>query len=346
MQMTKEESDRIRIVKSIAIVLVVFLHAYTTEVNFENGSQTVILPEWLRLLEVGVSQVMARCGVPIFFLLSAVLLFRAERTYKEVIWKKTRTLLVPYLIWNTFWIVVFFILQSLPFTAAYFSGNNTPILQCSVWEWFGLYGIGREYPQCYPLWFMRDLMAVILLFLPIRKAADKSPQAAFCIGLFLILCPFSFYGKTALGWFLVGAAAVKKRISIYFFDRYSMGEVGALYCCCVAAALFCDNLVTRDIAMLFGIVFWLRLSKEIYIRKTMRRIFLKFSEWVFMIYVLHELSLSSLRKICFRLFPQSPLCWFWEYLLIPVVVMAGCILAGAVLKKHLPGLYRTVTGER
>lgn len=67
MQMTKEESDRIRIVKWMAIVMVVFLHAYTTEVSFADGKNTAALPQWLMLLETGVSQVISRCGVPIFF---------------------------------------------------------------------------------------------------------------------------------------------------------------------------------------------------------------------------------------------------------------------------------------
>ena len=125
MQMTKEESDRIRIVKWMAIVMVVFLHAYTTEVSFADGKNTAALPQWLMLLETGVSQIIARCAVPIFFLLSAVLLFRGDHTYGEMIRKKIKTLLVPYLIWNTFWILVFIALQSLPFTAPYFSGSNT-----------------------------------------------------------------------------------------------------------------------------------------------------------------------------------------------------------------------------
>lgn len=67
MRMTKEESDRIRIVKWIAIVMVVFLHAYTTEVNFADGTNTAALPGWLMFLETGVSQIIARCGVPLFF---------------------------------------------------------------------------------------------------------------------------------------------------------------------------------------------------------------------------------------------------------------------------------------
>lgn len=344
--MTKEESDRIRIVKWIAIVMVVFLHAYTTEVSFADGINAAALPEWLLLLETGVSQIIARCGVPIFFLFSAVLLFRSEYSYREVIRKKIRTLLVPYLIWNTFWIAVFAVLQSLPFTAAYFSGSNTPILQCSLKEWFGLYGIGMEYPQCYPLWFMRDLTAVMLIFPLIKRAADKYPKAMFGIGAAVWILPLSFWEKTALAWFLIGAAVVRMKYHLMFFDKYSMLKITGLYFGVAAVSLFWDHPVIRNISVLLGIVFLLRLSKEIYGRENLRRNFLRLSEWVFMIYVLHEMTLSSVRKLCFRLLPANPLFWFLEYLLIPIMVIVGCILAGMIFKRLLPGMYRIATGER
>lgn len=346
MKMTKEESDRIRIVKWMAIVMVVFLHAYTTEVSFADGKNATALPEWLLLLETGVSQIISRCGVPIFFLLSAVLLFRADHSYGEVIRKKAKTLLVPYLIWNSFWIAVFAVLQSLSFTAPYFSGSNTPILQCSVKEWFGLYGIGQEYPQCYPLWFMRDLMAVVLLFPLIKTAAKRHPNTVLCLGMALSILPFPFWGKAALAWFLIGAAVVQKKGTLMIFDNYSVGRIGAAYFVCAAAALFIENPVMRNISVLVGIVFWLRLSKEIYAGEKWRQIFLRLSESVFMIYVLHEMTLSSVRKLCFRLLPAKPLFWFLEYLLIPIVVIVGCILAGSVFRKLLPGVYRIATGER
>lgn len=345
MQMTKEESDRIRIIKWMAIVMVVFLHAYTTEVSFADGKNAAALPEWLLLLETGVSQVISRCGVPIFFLLSAVLLFHSNRSYGEVIRKKAKTLLVPYLIWNSFWIAVFAVLQSLSFTAPYFSGSNTPILQCSVKEWFGLYGIGQEYPQCYPLWFMRDLMAVVLLFPLIKTVAKRHPNTVLCLGMALSILPFFFWGKSALAWFLIGAAVVQKG-TLMIFDNYSVGWIGAIYFVCAAAALFIENPIIRNISVLVGIVFWLRLSKEIYVREKLRQIFLRLSEWVFMIYVLHEMTLSSVRKLCFRLLPAKPLFWLLEYLLIPIGVMAGCILAGIIFKKVLPKWYRIATGER
>lgn len=65
-----------------------------------------------------------------------------------------------------------------------------------------------------------------------------------------------------------------------------------------------------------------------------------------MIYVLHELTLSSIRKICLRLFPTTPGILLAEYLLIPILVIAGCMIAGMLFKKIIPKVYVMSTGER
>ena len=344
--LSKEESDRIRIINFIAIILVVYFHSYTTGVYFSDGTNTLYLPGWLQVIEKGVSQVIAGCNVQIFFLLSAILLFRSEQRYGTVLKKKIRTLLLPYLIWNTFWVAVFVALQSLPFTTVYFSGNNTPILQSSAKEWLGLYGIGRNFPQCYPLWFIRDLIVIILIFPVIKAVVNRFPRIMLCIGILLTIFPFSFYCKTALAWSLMGAAIVKMQIHMAVLDKISMTKISAAYLVGALAAYFLDIGAVRSIFTLTGVLFWVRISREIYVRGSIRKSFLWMSQWTFMIYVLHEMTLTSIRKVCLRLFPTSPINLLLEYLLIPISVITGCIITGIILKKCMPGLYLFVTGER
>lgn len=344
--LTKEESDRIRIIKFIAITFIVYLHSYTAEVNFSDGANTVYFPVWLWILEEGISQVVSRCGVPIFFLISAILLFKSNLSYGNILRKKTKTLLLPYLIWNTFWIVVFIILQSLPFTTIYFSGNNTPILQCSLPQWFGLYGIGQEYPHCYPLWFVRDLMVVTLFFPIIKAAAARCPQIMLSLGILLTIIPFGFYGKVALSWFIIGSAIVKMQIHITIFDHISMLKVSAAYFLGIVISLLINVSILKNIFILLGLIFWIRLSKEIYHNKNIRTKLLRLSKYTFIIYVLHELTLSSVRKVCIRVLPTSSGWLFSEYVLIPVFVITGCMMAGIVFKKLMPRLYILSTGGR
>lgn len=343
---TKEERDRIQIIKSISIVMIVFLHSYTTEINFAQGHTALSLPKWLYLFETCISQIVARCGVPLFFLFSSVLLFHTDRKYRDVIRKKSQTLLLPYLVWNTFWIAVFILLQSLPFTAPYFSGDNTPILQCSVREWFGLYGIGQTYPQCYPLWFMRDLMVLTVIYPLIRGAVDRFPRILFAAAVVLVICPVDFGGKISILWFVIGAAIVKMNLHFSILDQLSVIKTGSCYLLCTASALFYDIRVIRSLSVLTGVIFWLRISRELYVHETIRKKFLWFSEWIFIIYVLHELTLSCVRKLCLRMLPVSPVCLLAEYLFIPLSVTAGCIAAGMIFKKFLPQLYQVTTGGR
>ena len=344
--LTKEESDRIRIIKFIAIILIVYLHSYTAEVNFSDGTNTVHFPVWLRLFEEGISQVISRCGVPIFFLISAILLFKSDQSYGNVICRKAKTLLLPYLIWNSFWIALFIILQSLPFTTVYFSGNNPPILQGSLTQWLGLYGIGQEYPHCYPLWFVRDLMVVTLLFPVIKAVVNRCPQIMLGLGIILTVIPFGFYGKAALSWFIIGASIVKLQIHITSFDHISMSKISAVYFGGIIISLLTNISILRNIFIFAGIIFWIRLTKEIYHNENIRTNLLRLSKYTFIIYVLHELTLSSVRKVCIRLLPTSPAWLFSEYVLIPAVVITGCMVAGVIFKKFMPGAYMLSTGGR
>ncbi len=346
--LNKEESERLNILKYISIILVVYIHSYTTNLNFADGTVAISLPQWLMLLEDLVSQVVARCAVPMFFLISSILLFKSQRQYKKVLAGKAKTLLIPYLFWNTAWIAVFILLQSLPFTAPYFSGNNTPILRSSFAELMELYGIGLSLPSphVYPLWFMRDLMIVTLLYPIIGKLANKFPKAVLICAAVLLLVPISFPLKQALLWFCVGAAIVNLNLHMGALDRIAMWQVTLVYVACAAITLFTEIEIVDTLFIFVGILYWTRVSKWIYDSEKIRSIFLKLSEWTFIIYAAHELTLRSLQKICQKLLPTQPVWILGEYLFLPVLVIGGCCLVGMVMKKLFPKLYAFATGAR
>lgn len=345
--LSKEESSRLNILKYIAIIFVVYIHAYAVDVNFADGTNTFLLPWWLLFFENLISQTIARCGVPLFFLISSVLLFKKQRDYKFTIKEKIKSLLIPYLIWNSFWVCTFAVLQKLSFTAPYFSGNETPILDSSFSEWLALYGIGFNLPspQNYPLWFLRDLMLVTIFFPVIKKIADRFPKLLFAGAVITLAIPVDFPLKQALLWFCIGACIVKLQIHMTVFDSISMWKIFLFYAICASIKMMVNNHIIDVLFIYIGIIFWLRVSKSIYNCKC-KNIFLQLSTWTFMIYVAHEMTLSSLKKLCFRLLPTEPIWLLMEYLLLPVVVIIGCSIAGAILKRATPKLYSVVTGAR
>ncbi len=344
-RISKEESGRLDILKAIAMVFVVFIHSFSVGMDFADGSGALDLPRWLYLVELGVSQIIARCGVPLYFLISAVLLFKSQRAYLPTIGKKAKSLLIPYLIWNTVWIGVFILLQSLPFTAPFFSGKSTPILQGSVWDWLGLYGIGAR-PMDYPLWFMRDLMVVMLCYPLIGWVAQKAPKILLAVSVAVVFVPVEFPFQDALGWFSLGACLVVLDCHLTALDNIPLWKILPVYLAGFVGILFTYEWYSRTVFIFLGIVFWVRLSKNIYHCQRLRGWFLAFSKWTFMVYVLHELTLSCVKKVCLRFLPTTPVFLLGEYLLLPVAVIAGCVAVGFVFEKILPKVYRVATGGR
>ena len=344
-----EESKRISIIRFVSILFVLFTHSYSIGVQFGGNLGEVPISPWLAAYQGCVSQVITRCGVPLLFLLSAILFFSKERKYSQVLKSKCKTILVPYLFWNTFWIVVWIVLQQLPFTAVFFSGNNAKILDMDVQGWLQLYGIGVNYPaypQDYPLWFMRDLFVMFLIYPAIKALVSKFPKLSLAAGIVLLFVP-DYWFKTALAWFLIGGALVQLNIHITLLDKFSFWKICLVYgVCLVSALLFSSVPCVKTAFVLVGIFFLLRLSKVIYDNVRARNIILRLSNYTFIIYAFHEMTLSSVKKVFLRLLPQTDLFLFLEYNLIPFFVMGICIFVGIAMKKNMPTFYALVTGGR
>ena len=143
-----------------------------------------------------------------------------------------------------------------------------------------------------------------------------------------------------------GAASVKMQIHMAVQDKISMIKISAAYLVGALASYLLDIGAVRSVFTSIGVLFWVRISREIYVRGSIRKSFFWMSQWTFMVYVLHEMTLTSVRKVCLRLLPTSPINLLLEYLLIPMSVITGCIITGIILKKCMPRLYLFVTGER
>lgn len=341
--LSKEESERLSILKYISIVLVVYLHAYGVTVGLTDGATPHMLLWWVRLLENFVSQIIARCAVPIFYLISSVLLFKKQRKYIETIFGKIKTLLVPYFLWNSFWIFESALEQSKSISSVI-----TTMMNCSFSEWMSLYGVGLDlpYPKDYPLWFIRDLMLVVLIFPIIGKIAKKYPQRALFVSALLLLVPVSFPLKQAVLWSVVGACVVNLQIHMTIFDGIAMWKLSLFYVLFSLITLMVDLSLVNTICIFLGIVHWIRVTKYIFGVAKIRACFMKLSKYTFIIYVTHELTLSTLKYHCMKRIPMNALSALVVYLLLPIAVIIGCSVAGMILKRLFPRMYSVLMGER
>lgn len=211
-------------------VAVVFIHSLGSPVP--NCSVIVADPfsatsiyDLLRLL---CSRVMPGFAVPLFFLISGYLFFYRMDTwrweeYGGKLRRRVRTLLVPYLIWN----VLYCLYLTWPQLWPVLTGD----VPCSAWigrlntmggihilwdshvisrstHLFGLYYASTA-PVLVPLWFVRDLM-VVVLFAPVIYWLVRRfrwwPLAV--VGLFYAVdlwLPWHGFSVTCCFWFVAGA---------------------------------------------------------------------------------------------------------------------------------------------
>lgn len=174
------------------IVGVVFIHSFGAP--FDISSLDIYHMDdidYFNIFRVSISHVLTHVCVPVFFLISGYLFFRGLEkwdfaVYTQKLKRRFKTLLVPYLIWNTVSILLslFFIFHKDGFEGVSDFFNNKNIYQLywdfHTWNtdrvnWLGLLHPDTS-PYCPPLWFLRDLM-VVCVFSPLLWIIFNSRMA-------------------------------------------------------------------------------------------------------------------------------------------------------------------------
>lgn len=351
-ELSSEESGKITILKLLLSVLVVYIHSGGTEFHFASGSISFDVPVWLENFKWIINQSIARCAVPGFFLLASILLYRKTFDYRVNIRRKFRTLLIPYILLNTFWIFFFSFVKMLPIFGTYVVHPSNTIFNWGVYEWLRAYGLVQpwELPIVYPLWFVRNLFVLNVVAVVIKKAVDYAPKIGLLLVTVLLLVPTGLDGYTteSLIFWIFGYYVVKYNIRDgYLVNRRGVIFLGYLLC------LMCDffargsivgygvHKLTCGVGILAFYVLGVLLLESRYVS-----VFRYLSAFSISIYFFHEPSLWLFRKICSRILIHTTLMQFIEYVFIPIVIMAWCIVLSLVLRRFCPKIYGIITGNR
>lgn len=194
--MTKYTSDKIRNISFIAIIAVFFIH---TDYAGGRDSGSFFFQELLHTC--------ANCAVPFFFIISGYLFFYQKEDMtliKKGIKKRVRTLLIPYIVWCTLFVVQLWLASmATPLNQDYFSILYSGEIMDA------LRFLKRMYiapPLAFHLWYVRDLMAVVaispLIFLWQRKHPLIFLLIIAVVCGFLKLIPWLSWPLT---WFSLGS---------------------------------------------------------------------------------------------------------------------------------------------
>lgn len=351
---TRSDSQRLDIAKVWFTIMVVFIHSFSMDVDFEGSSVVADVPLWLDTIKYVISLSISRCAVPAFFIISSILLFRKEFSWLDNIKKKAKSILVPYIILNAFWIVAYFVFQKISFTAPFFANEKSQVAQWGAVEWLDAFlGFRDSYPMLYILWFLRDLFVMNLIAPIIKFVVDKLPRlsAAIVLGLW-IACNdthIPFMNIQAICGFSMGYIIVKNDIHFSNIDKINPALLTISYVLLTVADVLTRDLgfnyCIKRVAIVVGLAFWFSVATKLNSEKVKNAV-LVVSSYSFGIYLFHEKLLTFTKKIIGKLLPNSVVFQTLEYMFIPIIIVAICFVMCVVLNKILPKTYGLVTGNR
>ena len=320
------------------IVLVTFAHSYGgVEEGFSLLTSEWNTYEFLRLL---VSQTLIKVAMPVFFIISGYLFFANVdvwnlKVYEAKIWRRIRTLLIPYLIWN-----LLMTIKLKTFSWSMFWVYWRPA--GSQIDWFGQEQMMTA-PANMPLWFLRDLMVVSLLtpiiYILIRK-----------LGYWLI-------GLLAISY-LSGVYAFIPGLSVYAIYFFTFGAFLSIHKMNLVASLKRVEIPAYVLSVLFAISMLLTYNTMVFsslmlcfrltgaiavfclasriLSSTNRRLPSVVCDSSYFIYLAHYVFFFSfIDTAFFALFGSSILALSIHYLLCPLVKVVIFVGVYIIYRKRL-----------
>lgn len=334
-------------------------------------------PSWYVFLINFFSEVLPQIGVPLFFIISGYLFFRRGNftgsTYRQKLLKRARTLLVPYLLWNLVAVLIhaFYLIPGLFPNAGQEQVCLTPLrLFHTFFANFPGQGIfvmpetvasnnGFPYPINLPMWYVRDLMVMVLLSPVVYWLVSRVGKwSVILLGIVYyvyhpLFAPDGNWGvlmSQAAFFFTWGAYyAVRKDNFVESFRRCPFMPL--LYLpVAVADALtrgLSYNLYIHQTGVLLGvvsavvIVAYLLERGRVHVNQTL-------AGSSFFVYALHVSILFEVSKVVFIVFHLSDNVWSMLilYFATPICTAALGVALYILLKRFTPSLCSLLTGGR
>ncbi len=354
MSAEEETSRRISSLRFLLIVFVVFIHNTGWRMEYASGVQVFEVPRWADLVRIFLSDIVARCAVPLFFLFSGYLLFRKEEPFARIVRKKTRSLLVPYLLWNGMAVAFYAAAQALPLARDYFTNPANDFRSFGLLQWVdafaGLFTSRAPFPIVYPLWFIRDLFILSLLSPVFRKLAGAAP--VLLLGALGLLWAFDLdimiLSTEALLFFTLGLYAARWKPGLAAMDAIRLADLGLLWAAVIALELFpfAGMPPVHKLNVILGALFFLRLSWWLVRSDGLYRLLARLEGYAFFVYAFHEPLMTICKKVGARVIPMRGGWVLLHYFLVTAIVIAVSLACGVLLKRLLPAPYALLTGGR
>lgn len=228
------------------IIAVIFIHSYTFGDSLPSNGLHAESELYCLVASAGptsliafqavkyfISQILARTAVPLFFFMSGFLFYYRVETfslsvYKQKMRRRLCTLLLPYVIWNILYMLLFLLLIK----AGGVEYHRIPDFSLRSWlsAIVGFEEAGSLSPLAYQMWFIRDLFLCAILSPLIFYATTKTKGLwlAIVLSCWLLKVEIPIAGlqilsMTAIAFFSIGAY-----IALHKVDLAKMAERPAI----------------------------------------------------------------------------------------------------------------------
>ena len=357
------------------IVGVVFIHCFGKPFDFSTiDFSNLTSIDCYNLFRVSISKVLTHVCVPTFYFISGYLFFKGIEkwnysSYKEKLKRRVKTLLIPFLIWNTICILLslqgYYRHYGIEGVLGFLSDNNYWHLYWDShrWNldrtnWLGG-AIPASSPSLVPLWFLRDLMIVVIcapvlhyIFKTIRLWGVCMFLLCYISGVFI---PVPGFSTMAFLFFGTGAYMKINNINpLQFVQRWRLPFLAIALVTWVACTMLNGHetewgnhiypiyVISGAITLINVAIYFVNNNKL----QAMSNPLL--SRGSFFIYLSHTiLILPTCKKVSSAIFGQTTaLQMTISYMFTPVMTLIICIMLYFFLRRFTPTLCGILTGER
>lgn len=343
-------SDKIKILSFYAIILVLYIHS-----NFHNYPHEILGMEMNHILQNTISVIIGQCAVPLFYMISGYLFFLNAKNIKNIIEKikkRIRTLLIPFIIACLFFPLFYILLEIIPGTDKFINSQNNfsnnfqqPITNILLSLFYKT--PGGTSPWAFQLWFLRDLIIIIIISPLLFYIREKTKKEFIIIGLFFLhFTKINIFPFTACFWFMFGDSYLPQ------LNRLKIQWILPLFICSSIIEVFFSNNFPFFLSIPIKIIgiacFWniydiivpptFKLADHTSLRLL--------TGYTFFIYLYHEPSLNIVRKIIVIICGQTSSGFAISYLLSPWIFAICATFIGFILKKRFSYIYSIIVGGR
>ena len=346
MEISKYNSDKIRLLSFVAILFVIYIHSPYVEAAGYPIAQCV----QRFMADYG----LAIFAVPMFYTISGMLFFNGIRKYSDCfpkIKRRMQSLLVPYCIWNLVFVCWYIVLDFLPGVSSFV--NSKLLSNIQLKDPISTFDFLFIAPAGFHLWFLRDLIIFVLLspilYLTIKKFPWLTVVLLF-IGLGWItrfgIVYFSLGGVISLHYGLEGLTdLLTKQRTIMLLCIYFINAICAAFGVVRYGNVFFQYYVQIMSIIAIAAIWGLydhAVPRDYKFTARMNIIL----SYTFFVYLFHEPAFNIIKKIGLKVLGIHEYSLITLYMINPILMLIIAISIGMLFQKIFPKTYSICMGGR